>query len=474
MERKRKLYAAKVAVIMGVLPILIWAHEYGPDPGHSGVPNELGTCASAQCHVGTTNDPANKGSVSVAFPGGQTYIPGVKQHLVVTIADPAQHAWGFQLTTRLASDPAAVAGTFASTDQNTTMMCGSTDFNQQQEAPYASGQTQTCPASMPLQYIEQSRAGYNATKGNTGSQTYQFDWTPPDTNAGDLKIYVSGNAANGDVQRTGDHIYNTSYTLTPGSFGGPPEITSQGVVSAGAFGGFTAVAPGSWMEIYGSNLSATTRLWAGADFTGTQAPNSLDSVTVTIGGKAAFLDYISPTQVNAQVPSGVPEGAQQMTVSTPAGISSSFDIIVNAMEPGLLAPSSFLVGGKQYVVAQFLDGLTYVMPPNAIPGIPSRQAKPGEIIVIYGIGFGPVLDSGNQNISAGTIAGTANKLANSLSMNFGSSSATFKYSGLAPNFVGLYQFNVVVPSVANNDLVPLSFKLNGASGSQTLFTAVHN
>jgi uncharacterized protein (TIGR03437 family) len=59
-------------------------------------------------------------------------------------------------------------------------------------------------------------------------------------------------------------------------------------------------------------------------------------------------------------------------------------------------------------------------------------------------------------------------------MAFGASSATVSYSGLAPSFVGLYQFNVVVPSVANNDLVPLSFTLNGAAGSQTLFIAVHN
>src|ERR1035437_6389674 len=167
MERKRTLYIAKVAAIMSALPILIWAYEYGPDPGYSGVPNELGTCTGAQCHIGTTNDPANKGSVSVAFPGGQTYIPGVKQHLVVTIADPAQRAWGFQLTARLVTDTATMAGTLASTDQNTTMMCSSTNFSPFQDAPYVSGQTQTCPASMPLWYVEHSLAGYNATKGHT-------------------------------------------------------------------------------------------------------------------------------------------------------------------------------------------------------------------------------------------------------------------------------------------------------------------
>jgi predicted CxxxxCH...CXXCH cytochrome family protein len=106
MERKKTLYAAKAAVILSVVPILIWAHEYGPDAGYSGVPKELGTCTAAQCHVGTTNNPANQGSVSVAFAGGPTYLPGVKQHLVVTVADPVQRAWGFQLTARLASNSA--------------------------------------------------------------------------------------------------------------------------------------------------------------------------------------------------------------------------------------------------------------------------------------------------------------------------------------------------------------------------------
>ena len=37
---------------------------------------------------------------------------------------------------------------------------------------------------------------------------------------------------------------------------------------AGAFGGFASVAPASWMEIYGANLSSTTRGWAGSDFVG--------------------------------------------------------------------------------------------------------------------------------------------------------------------------------------------------------------
>jgi uncharacterized protein (TIGR03437 family) len=57
---------------------------------------------------------------------------------------------------------------------------------------------------------------------------------------------------------------------------------------------------------------------------------------------------------------------------------------------------------------------------------------------------------------------------------FGSTPATLNYFGLAPNYVGLYQFNVVVPNISNSDLVPVTFTLGGVSGTQTLYTAVHD
>ena len=83
-----------------------------------------------------------------------------------------------------------------------------------------------------------------------------------------------------------------------------PAISAGGVQTAGAFGAAKSVAPGSWIEIYGTNFSATVRSWAGGDFVGVNAPTSLDATKITIGGVAAFVDYISAGQVNAQVPSG--------------------------------------------------------------------------------------------------------------------------------------------------------------------------
>jgi len=68
----------------------------------------------------------------------------------------------------------------------------------------------------------------------------------------------------------------------------------------------------------------------------------------------------------------------------------------------------------------------------------------------------------------------ANTLAAPLHMLFGQTEAVVGYAGLAPNVVGLYQFNVTVPNVAASDAVPLNFTLGGLPGTQTLYIAVQN
>jgi uncharacterized protein (TIGR03437 family) len=251
----------------------------------------------------------------------------------------------------------------------------------------------------------------------------------------------------------------------------PPMAPSIGsVVSASSYGGFTSVSPGSFVEIYGSNLAPDTRGWTSADFTGNQAPTTLDGVEVSIAGQKAFVNYIvaNPGQVNVELPSNIPTGAQQITVTNKNGTSAPFNVTVNATEPGLLAPASFKIGGKQYVVAFHSDNVTYVLPSGAIAGLPSRPAKPGETIVMYGNGFGPVM----PNIPAGELAEGNSQLVASLEILFGKTSAKLAYYGLSPGLVGVYQFDVVVPAIPNNDLVPLTFKLGGMAGVQTLYTAV--
>jgi hypothetical protein len=179
--------------------------------------------------------------------------------------------------------------------------------------------------------------------------------------------------------------------ITTSSCTGSIEIAAGGVISAGAFGKFAAVAPGSWIEIYGTNLATDTRGWETADFQGVDAPISLDGTSVTIGGQAAFVDYISSGQVNAQIPSNVGLGSQQVIVSTPNGSTAPYTVNVNATNPGLLAPTSFNVNGTQYAAALFSDGKTFVLPPGAIPGLTSRRAKPGDTITLYDLWWSSTL-----------------------------------------------------------------------------------
>ena len=249
-----------------------------------------------------------------------------------------------------------------------------------------------------------------------------------------------------------------------------PVISTGGIISAAGFGAFTAIAPGSWIEIYGTGLAATSRSWGGADFNGVNAPTALDSTSVRIGGQPAYVAYVSPGQLNAQVPSNVPTGAQAITVTTPVGTSAAANIQVNATQPGFNAPAVFKVGTRQYAAALFPDSTTFALPANAIPGVPSRAAKPGETLTFYGVGFGAVTPA----IPAGQITGGTNALAAPLALSIAGTRATVSYAGLAPGAVGLYQVNFTVPTIPANDAAPLTFTLGGAAGSQALFIAVGN
>jgi uncharacterized protein (TIGR03437 family) len=252
-----------------------------------------------------------------------------------------------------------------------------------------------------------------------------------------------------------------------GSSGSKPAISPGGVITASQFGAYSTIAPGAWIEIYGSNLGNTTTDWSNS-FQGINAPITLGGTTVTIGGLNTYIEYVSPGQVNVQAPLALNPGLQQMVVSTGAGQSANYSVNVANTAPGLYAPSIFSVGGKQYVGAQHRDG-TWVMPAGAVAGFTSSPAKAGETITLYGVGFGQV---NPQQTDGQQVQNANNSLTTALTIFFGPSQATITYDGLIPPYLGLYQFNVTVPNVASNNLVPLTFILGSSSGAQTLYTAV--
>jgi uncharacterized protein (TIGR03437 family) len=264
---------------------------------------------------------------------------------------------------------------------------------------------------------------------------------------------------------------NVIRLLTPGTGPiGPPTTPPaiSNIVSASACGNFSSVAPGGFMEVHGLALAATARSSAPSDFNGINAPTSLDGTQVSVAGQNAVIAYISGTQVNAQVPLNTSPGAQQVTVTAANGTSAPFTVNVNAEQPGLC--QGIQVGGNQYVEAVVTGTTTNILPAGAsVAGITSRPAHPGEVITMYGNGFGAVTPSANQ----GQLVQQPNQLVDSFEIFFGDTQATVQYAGLAPGFIGLYQINVVVPNIPDSDAVPVTFAEGNFAGAPTLYTAVH-
>jgi uncharacterized protein (TIGR03437 family) len=233
------------------------------------------------------------------------------------------------------------------------------------------------------------------------------------------------------------HVTNPAGAVAPDA----PAVSA--LIGAGAFGASKTIAPGGWIELFGTNLAATTRSWGGADFEGRNAPEVLDGVRLFVAGKPAYVAYVSPTQVNAQVPDGVGPGNVPVLLTVNGLVSNTVTGEAVARAPGLLAPAAF----NGYVAALLPDG-AFAGPPGLIPGAAFRRARAGETIVLYGVGFGATA----VPVSAGLIVDRPAPLPNVV-VTIAGNRAEVTYAGLAPNLVGLYQFNVVVPRTATGDVL---------------------
>jgi len=156
--------------------------------------------------------------------------------------------------------------------------------------------------------------------------------------------------------RSGDTVQDSNYvTVISVSLLASP----SGIVSASGFGGYSAAAPGSYIEIKGSSLAGTTRTWGGADFKDGNAPTMLDGVSVTVNGQPAYVYYVSPGQLNVQVPANVPTGGSvPVIVTTNNQPGPAISLPLKPLAGGLLAPPTFLINGKQYVAGFHADGTT--------------------------------------------------------------------------------------------------------------------
>lgn len=435
MTKDLLLKIAKRCVVLLTLPILLFANPEGPDPRFTGAPGDS-TCARSGCHIGTAVN-GGTGRVVLQLPGGLTYTPGQKQRIAVVITgDSTTRRYGYQATARLGSNEAnGQAGTFTATAPD-IILCQDVT-----ERPAAG-----CRAAAPLEFISHGNAS------NTSGR-FEFDWTAPATDVGPVKIYVAANAANGNASASGDKIYTTSVTLTPAASGTPrPAITATGGVVNGA--SFAAgVVSGSWTTIFGSNFAPGLKTWDGLIDASGNFPTAIDNVRVTIDGLPASMNFISANQINVQAPALTRTGMVPVVVTTPAGASETVMANVQREAPGLFLFTQTPIRFPAAVRAT--DG-RFIAPADLFPGVTTEPAKPGDIVLLFGTGFGPTTPA----VTPGRVFSGAAPLtdAASLRVRIGGMDVTPSFAGLSGS--GLYQFNVTVPNLPDGNH-PIEMLLNG-------------
>lgn len=242
----------------------------------------------------------------------------------------------------------------------------------------------------------------------------------------------------------------------------PARPTISNVVNGASF--LSGVAANSLATIQGTNLALVTDNWNAA-LAGGQLPTSLDGVTVLFSGKPAYLTYISPTQINLLVPD-ISAGNVAVVV-TNNGIASTG--VFNAPS-SLYGPAFFLWPGSQAVATR--QDYSYAAMSGTFAGLTTIPAKPGDVLILWGTGFGPTNPAvpigipvpGDQTYSAATPP----------SVTINNLPATVYGAALAPGYGGLYQVAIQVPtSLADGDW-PIVASAGGASSPAGVLLSVRH
>ena len=241
--------------------------------------------------------------------------------------------------------------------------------------------------------------------------------------------------------------------------GNAQSFTTEGIVNAASFA--AGISPGSFISIFGQDLSLAARSWDGA-IQGTALPAQLAGVSVTVGGLPAYVAYVSPTQLNLLLPTDDVTGPLQVRLISPLG-SATANVTMQGYAPGFFP----LRLDRQYAVATHGDS-TLVAHTGSVAGVTSRPAQPGETIVLWGTGFGPTA----PQAPSGQVLAGAFPLAtpNDLQVTIGGAVAQVAFAGVT--VAGVCQLNVVVPAGLpdGNHLVEAS--IGGARTQANAFISV--
>jgi len=240
----------------------------------------------------------------------------------------------------------------------------------------------------------------------------------------------------------------------------PPSITADAIRNGASFAA-PPLAVGSVASIFGFNLGFTALAAAAVPL-----PTTLDQTTVALNGIAAPLYYVSPTQINFQIPWELAGVAEASVVVAVNGVPSAAQTLTLAP----MAPALFFFGATSQGAILISVSGEVAATSGSMGTQLARPVRRGEFISIYCTGLGSVTNppATGQKPSAEVRSLTPI----TPNVTIGGVEAPVYYSGLAPESVGVYQVDALVPdSAPAGSAVPVVLSVGGVQ-SNTVTMAV--
>jgi uncharacterized protein (TIGR03437 family) len=278
------------------------------------------------------------------------------------------------------------------------------------------------------------------------------------------------------VNATVDGIAPATINIQVKEATGPRLDDAQVVGAALSVPAVRAMSVGGIMSAFGKNFGVgpAYRKVGESDLVNGNVPTQFAGICVDISGTRALVFGASDTQVNFQVPALAP-GNSQVTVVTGCGTATEKRTNALTVPVQAAAPEFFYfvtsTNGKNPVAAIDSSSGAYLVSPSFFPGASVTPAKPGQMITVFGTGFGdttPSVTPGTFFAGAAELKGAVRVLLNGEVLP----AANILYTGITPASPGLYQLNIKLPEAAPDGDLPLVLEVGGVQSSAGGFIAV--